>query len=79
MASSGRGAEAAFASRRHVRKSATRRCADLKSQARRTLFAVGGTDGSTGCLPCTLPYGGGGGTIMSGIATSPPSLSMTGC
>ena len=44
-----------------------------------TSSSVGGTGGSAGCLPCALPDGGGGGSmITSGIEASPPSLSMMG-
>ena len=42
---------------------------------------VGGTGGPAGCLPCTLPDGGGGsggGTAVSYREASPLSLSMKG-
>ena len=44
-----------------------------------TLFPADGVGGAVGCLSCTPPVGGGGDTTMSGMGTSPPSLSMTGC
>ena len=68
-----RGAEAAFANRRHegVRTPGVR-LVTISSPA-------GGAGGSAGCLSRASSEGGGGGTITSGMTTSPPSLSMIGC
>ena len=69
----GRGAEAAFAIRRRVG-------VRISGVGPVTISSpAGGAGGSAGCLSRTFSEGGGGGTITSGMTTSPPSLSMIGC
>ena len=65
-ASSGRGAEATFASR-------WRRGVRTPGVGSVTIsFPTGGAGGLTGCLSRASSEGGGGGTITSDMTTSPP-------